>query len=65
MKKFLLKKFLVVFLQVEKIVDCKLENGEEFYEVKWVDYEETTWEPIKNLQACEDALDGFEISQIF
>ena len=40
---------------IEKIIDCKVVNGEQYYQIKWL----TTWEPASNLQACQKLIDDF------
>lgn len=43
--------------KVERIVEhCPLTNK---YKVKWVGYTEMTWEPIENLDNCEELLQEF------
>lgn len=43
--------------EVERIVEyCPLTNK---YKVKWVGYAEMTWEPIENLDNCEELLQEF------
>lgn len=41
--------------EVKDIVDVKEENGVKQYYMKWVGYEEMTWEPEDNLN-CQSAL---------
>jgi hypothetical protein len=43
---------------VERIVDSKTRYGAVQYQVKWLGYEEPTWEPFRNIQDLE-ALDEF------
>jgi hypothetical protein len=39
---------------VERIVDSKIWYGPVQYRVKWLGYEEPTWEPFRNVQDLED-----------
>ncbi|EGT58639.1 hypothetical protein CAEBREN_24458 [Caenorhabditis brenneri] len=51
----------VKFYTVEAILDKRTNGeGEEEYEIKWVGYDETSWEPNSSLTLCQDALDQFE-----
>ena len=36
--------------QVLKIISYKDINNKTWYEVKWIGYNETTWEPLENLK---------------
>ena len=42
-------------LGIEKILDCKSENGQQFYKIRWA----CTWEPAENLQGCQQLVDDF------
>jgi len=48
--------------EVEKILDKKVRNKEEFYLVKWKGYptEENTWEPSRHLVNCWSLVEVFE-----
>ena len=52
--------------EVERIVEKKVENGTVLYLVKWKSWnmDNTTWEPLKNLVNCSEALDDFEKSRV-
>ena len=41
--------------RVKRIVDCKIENGQHYYKVKW----RTTWEPAGNLATYQHLIDEF------
>ena len=45
--------------QVERVLNVRKQKGKLEFEIKWMGYEETTWEPKTNLQgeACEFLLD--------
>jgi hypothetical protein len=47
--------------KVEKIVDCKEENGKILYKIKWQGWsmKDCTWEPIENLDTIEDMIEEF------
>eukprot|EP00347_Sterkiella_histriomuscorum_P007576 403348390 len=46
--------------EVEKILSKVVQNGnQEYYEVKWFDTEETTWEPIENLSSVLHLIEEF------
>lgn len=40
---------------IKKIVDCKIMNGQQMYQVKWM----PTWEPAENLATCQHLVDDF------
>ena len=40
---------------IEKILDSKVENGQQFYKIRWA----PTWEPAENLLSCEHLLNEF------
>ena len=45
--------------EVEKIVSCRRRgNGLELL-IKWVGYEEKTWEPLANLTNCDQKIKDF------
>lgn len=48
--------------KVEKIVGKDVIDGEIHYQVKWLGYpsSENTWEPIENLQGCQELIREFE-----
>ena len=45
--------------EVERVLNVRKQKGKLEFEIKWMGYEETTWEPKTNLQgeACEFSLD--------
>ncbi len=45
--------------QVERVLNVRMQKGKLEFEIKWMGYDETTWEPKTNLQgeACEFLLD--------
>ena len=45
--------------QVERVLNVRKQKGKLEFEIKWMGYEKTTWEPKTNLQgeACEFLLD--------
>lgn len=45
--------------EVESVIGVKVEDGRRMFQVKWVGYEEPTWEPLDNLFACAEALSDF------
>ena len=45
--------------EVEEILSDRIISGKTRYEVKWVGYENTTFEPLHNLNHCNDALQTF------
>jgi len=49
--------------EVERILDRKYEDGENYYLVKWKGYDssESTWEPIKNLIHSREIIKQFEL----
>jgi hypothetical protein len=42
--------------EIEEILSRKTHQGKIYYKVKWVGYEETSWEPFQNLIGCKEAL---------
>ena len=42
--------------QVETLLDHQLRGKQHHYKVLWEGYDEPTWEPLKNLDQCEDAI---------
>jgi len=51
--------------EVESILDRKYENGENYYLVRWKDYDSSanTWEPIKNLIHSREIIKKFELER--
>ena len=44
---------------VEELLERKTFQGRIYYKVKWVGFEDTTWEPFKNLTGCKLLLAAF------
>ncbi|XP_076313462.1 histone-lysine N-methyltransferase SUV39H2-like isoform X2 [Tachypleus tridentatus] len=55
------KKTMKNVYEVEDIVDCMTDQGEEKYLVKWKNWHDdfNTWEPLKNLIGCQKLLKKF------
>jgi len=49
--------------EVEKVLEKRFRKGRVEYFVKWKNYDETTWEPLKNLTNVQDLIDDFEKAQ--
>ena len=49
--------------EVEKVLEKRFRKGRVEYFVKWKNYDETTWEPSKNLTNVQDLIDKFEKAQ--
>lgn len=49
--------------EVEKILDSIMEGGVEKFLVKWVGYDDPTWEPLQNLDGCREVLEAFRQEQ--
>ena len=49
--------------EVEKVLEKRFRKGRVEYFVKWKNYDETTWEPCKNLTNVQDLIEKFEKSQ--
>lgn len=49
--------------EVEKVLEKRFRKGRVEYFVKWKNYDETTWEPVKNLTNVQDLIDKFEKAQ--
>ncbi len=45
--------------EVEDILDSVVEDGKQFYLVKWRSCDETTWQPLSDLTNCPDLLQDF------
>jgi hypothetical protein len=45
--------------EVEVILDVMEIEGQTLYHVKWVGYDDTTWEPIDHLKGCGEMLQEF------
>lgn len=50
--------------EVEKVLDKRFRKGRAEYFVKWKHYDETTWEPLKNLGNVEDLLEEFDNREV-
>ena len=50
--------------EVEKVLEKRFRKGRIEYFVKWKHFDETTWEPLKNLTNAEDLIVKFEDSQV-
>jgi hypothetical protein len=49
--------------EVENILEHSINNMDEmFYLIKWVGYEEPTWEPEKNLNHCQKKLILYKVN---
>ena len=46
--------------EVEKVLEKRFRKGRVEYFVKWKNYDETTWEPLKNLTNVQDLIEKFE-----
>ena len=42
--------------EVETILDSRVRRKKLQYLVRWTGYDDTTWEPIENLDNCKDLL---------
>ena len=49
--------------EVEKVLEKRFRKGRVEYFVKWKNYDETTWEPSKNLTNVQDLIEKFEKAQ--
>ena len=45
--------------EVEAILSDRKTRGKTFYEIKWVGYEQTTFEQLHNLNKCHDTLQEY------
>ena len=50
--------------EVEKILDKRLMKGKLEYLVKWIGWEEGTWEPARNLDGSQNLIDIFEKAEL-
>ena len=50
--------------EVEKILDKRLMKGKMEYLVKWIGWEEGTWEPAQNLDGSQNLIDLFEKDEL-
>ena len=50
--------------EVEKILDKRLMKGKMEYLVKWIGWEEGTWEPAQNLDGSQNLIDIFEKAEL-
>ncbi len=46
--------------ELERIIGKRSVNGKIQYRVRWVGYEEATWEPIDNVDSAAEAIEDFE-----
>ena len=46
--------------EVEKVLEKRFRKGRVEYFVKWKNYDETTWEPLKNLTNVQDLIEKYE-----
>lgn len=44
---------------VEAVIGYKRENGKDMYRVKWIGYQEITWEPVSLLDNCSNLIKEF------
>ena len=51
-----------VIYEVEAILDSRIKRNKLQYLVRWTGYDEKTWEPLKNLNGCEELLKEFHQS---
>ena len=49
--------------EVEKILASAAEAGVEMFLVKWVGYDDPTWEPLEHLDGCREVLEAFRQEQ--
>ena len=45
--------------EVEQVLDSKLHHGKLQYLVKWIGYNEPSWEPEENLEHAKDTVNDF------
>ena len=50
--------------EVEKVIKKRHRKGKPEYFVKWKNYDETTWEPLENLENAKNLIDKFEMDQV-
>ena len=50
--------------EVEKVIKKRHRKGKPEYFVKWKNYDETTWEPLENLENAKNLIDNFEMDQV-
>merc|ERR1712064_82155 len=46
--------------EVEKVIKKRTRKGKNEYFVKWKNYDETTWEPLENLENAKNLIENFE-----
>jgi len=48
---------------VEEILESESRNDKKYYLIKWMGYEDQTWEPVKNLVNVQRMIEKFEDSK--
>ena len=56
------KPIIEVEYEVEAVLDKRILDGVIQYFVKWKNYDETTWEPVDNLENIMDLIEEYERS---
>jgi hypothetical protein len=48
--------------EVDKILDKRIRDGMIAYKIQWISFpaSDATWEPIENLEKCQDMITEFE-----
>ncbi len=51
--------------EVDKIIDKRIHDGMISYKIQWIGFpvSDATWEPIENLEKCQDMISEFEKSR--
>ena len=50
--------------EVERVLEKRFRKGRVEYFVKWKHFDETTWEPLKNLGNAQVLIDKYEENQV-